>query len=138
MKISNQINIESSLENIWSKTVDVEAWPKWNPAMKKITIQGEGEFTLGSRALIYQEGLGAVVWTVSAFEQGKVFAWETRVFGMKMVATHELSVVEASVINNLSIEVGGIMGAILAPLLKGKLLQALVAENENFKKYCES
>ncbi|WP_034720677.1 hypothetical protein [Bacteriovorax sp. DB6_IX] len=78
-------NIESSLDNIWSKTVDIEAWPKWNPAMKKITIQSEG-----------------------------------------------------SVINNLSIEVGGIMGAILAPLLKGKLLQALVAENDNFKKYCES
>lgn len=138
MKVSNSILIESTLEEVWKKTIDIEAWPSWNPIMNIVTKQEDGELAVGSRVRIEQNGMNPAIWTVQELKEKEFFSWKTNVSGIKMCASHEISSHGNSIQNTLTINVEGIIGFLLWPFLKKQLLKAIVNENNHFKVYCES
>jgi hypothetical protein len=137
VKVSNEIEIKSTLEEVWEKTIDIEAWPSWNPVMSSVVRQESGDLSVGSTALIDQQGMKPCVWTVQEIKENEIFSWKTNVAGIKMFATHEIKSNENSVQNVLTIDVGGFVGFLLWPFFKKLMLRAIVQENKNFKKFCE-
>lgn len=137
MKVTNEIEIKSTLEEVWKKTVDIEAWPSWNPVMNSVVRQESGELSVGSTALIEQQGMKPCIWTVQEIKEKELFSWNTNVSGIKMLATHEIKSNENSVQNVLTIDVGGFVAFLLWPFFKKLMLKAIEQENKNFKKFCE-
>ncbi|MCF8060490.1 MAG: hypothetical protein K9K67_14400 [Bacteriovoracaceae bacterium] len=138
MKICNEIEIKSTIDEVWKKTVDVESWPSWNPIMNNVVCKEQRELAVGSTALIDQKGMKPCVWTIQELKEKESFSWKTSFLGIKMLASHELSSCENFVKNKLTIEVEGLVGIILWPLLKKLMLKTIVEENLCFKVFCES
>ena len=138
MKVCNEIKIESTLDKVWSNTIDVESWPSWNPVMNNVSIQGTPELSLESKVLINQEGMKPCIWTIQELREGEIFSWQTKISAMRLLAIHEISRDGDHVRNKLTLEVHGVMAFLLWPLLKKPMQKALIDENNCFKKFCET
>ncbi len=90
MKLENVVHIDAPQEVVWAVTEDIERWPEWTPSVESVTRIDHGQFDVGSAALIKQPGLPEAKWFVTAFTRGERFTWESRVRGIRMIATHEI------------------------------------------------
>jgi uncharacterized membrane protein len=137
MKLEHSIKINSPLDFVWSTTVDVNNWVKWTPTVESSSLDN-GEFSIGSSATIKQPGTPESVWKVTQFQDKESFIWESSISGMKMIAGHQLlKVNEDQTTNVLTLEVKGFLSFLLWPILKGKIKDSLLKENEGLKKFCE-
>lgn len=138
MKVEDAVDIEAPPEAVWAVTVDVERWPEWTPTMKSARRVDQGPFAAGSAALIRQPGLPEARWVVTTFKPGENFTWETRVRGVRIVATHELTGIPTGTRNLLRVEVFGLLAGFLWPLIRSSLRRALEQENAGLKNRCEA
>lgn len=138
MVLEDTIEIDAPGDRVWQVTVDVEAWPKWAPAMERIQREDHGDFKLGSTALIKQKQMPETRWTVTEINPGHHFSWKARVRGIDMIATHIITPGDHSVTNLLRIEMNGLVIKLLGPLIKILVMSALKDENKGLKQYCES
>jgi len=138
MVLEDTIEINAPRDRVWQVTTDVEAWPKWAPAMERIRREDTGDFKLGSTALIKQKQMPETRWTVTEIDPGKRFAWQTRVLGMDMLATHIIIPGDRAVTNLLRIEMHGLLIKLLGPIMKALVAKSLKLENQGLKHYCES
>ena len=138
MRIEHSIEIEAPAEIVWDVTEDVERWPEWSPAMKSVRRLDQGPFDVGSRALIRQQAMSEAEWDVTAMTRGERFEWETRKPGMRMVGVHEVRPSPAGTRSLLAIEVYGLLGRVLWPLLILPMRWALRMENQGLKRHCEA
>ena len=138
MKIEHSTEIEATPETVWDVTVDVERWPSWTPTVDSVRRLDDGPFRLGSTAVLKQPGLPEAPWTVTAMYEGVSFTWETRVRGIRMVATHKLEPLESSTISRLTVELTGLPVALFGVFLKGSVRTALEQENAGLKQECEN
>ena len=136
--VEDAIHIDAPVEVVWAVTEDVERWPEWTPTVTSVTRTGEGRFGLGSTARIRQPGQPEAEWTVTEFEPGRRFVWETRRTGLHMRGSHHLEAQGSGTLNRLAVEVGGVGGALLWPILRRLIRGALVRENEGLKARCEA
>lgn len=138
MKLEDVISIDSSPSHIWNVTVDIEHWPEWTPTVTAARRLDDGPFDVGSAALVEQPGLPKARWVVSEFVEGERFTWETRVRGMRMVATHEVTPRGADgATSTLRLEISGMAALILSPILRRSAKQSLARENAGLKNACE-
>jgi hypothetical protein len=138
MKLENRKQIAAPKSIVWSVTVDVTRWPQWSPFVQTVERLDDGPFEVGSVALIKQTGLPKARWQVTAITPGEQFTWETRVRGIDMVATHELSSSGTNTSSVLRIEMRGFMALLMWPLLRVLVPKALESENTGLKAECES
>jgi uncharacterized protein YndB with AHSA1/START domain len=138
MVLEDTIEIDVSSDRVWQVTTDIEAWPKWAPAMENIRREDSGDFKLGSTALIKQKQMPKTRWTVTEIDPGKHFTWQARVFGMDMWATHIITPGDRAVTNLLRIEMKGLLITLLGPIMKTLVAKSLKEENQGLKHYCES
>jgi uncharacterized protein YndB with AHSA1/START domain len=138
MVLEDTIEINAPGERVWQVTTDVEAWPKWAPAMERIQREDSGDFKLGSSALIKQKQMPETRWTVTEINPGHHFSWKTRVMGMEMIATHIITAGERAVTNLLRIEMKGLTIKLLGFMIKPLVKRSLREENRGLKQYCES
>ena len=68
--------------------------------------------------MIQQPGLPEAEWRVTSLDAGKGFTWETRVLGIRMQATHELTALGDGTENLLRIEMSGILVWLFWPLVR--------------------
>lgn len=137
MHLQNSAFIEAPQDVVWGVTENIERWPEWTPTMSSVERLNDGEFDVGSVALIKQPGLPRSKWVVTAMERGKRFVWECKVCGMRMKATHELSSRDLRTENTLRLEITGIAAALLWPICYFAARRALRLENIGLKKQCE-
>lgn len=137
MQIEDTIEIAAPRDVVWSVTVDLERWPEWTPTVTSIRRLDEGRLRVGSRARLQQPGLPEAEWEVTALTPGRLFTWQTRVRGIGMVASHELTPNGNGTRNLLRIELRGIVALTVWPLLRGALRRALERENAGLKRHCE-
>lgn len=137
MKVTHEIHIESSRDTIWDLTIDVESWPKWNPNVEKVTKEDEGNFKVGSSAVIIQKGLPPTRWTCMTLEDSTIFSWKGTAYGIKMKATHILEDKLSGVSNKLVIEATGLLVYLLWPFFKASFYKSLELENKGLKKFIE-
>jgi len=137
MRIEEVIDIAAPPEVVWAVTADLERWPEWTPTVNSVRRLDEGPLQVGSAALLRQPGLPEAEWTVTSVEPGRGFTWRTRVRGMGMVATHQLTPRGDGTRNELQIELTGLVALIAWPLLRGAIRRALRQENAGLKRSCE-
>lgn len=139
MLIQNRVEIAASQSLVWKVTEEIESWPVWSPTMTSIQRLDSNEvLTVGSIALVKQPGMPATKWTISALEHQQRFQWRTTSLGLTMTATHELYPTITGISSLLQLEVQGLIGIVLRPLLSIMLKRALWKENRGLKNYCES
>ena len=123
---------------VWDVTEDVVRWPQWTPTISSVRPLDDRPFGVGSKALVKQPGQAESEWTVTDFVACERFTWETRRIGLVMAATHELKSDGAGTSNTLRVVVSGILGTLLAPILRPLLRKALAEENAGLKQWCET
>ena len=138
MKLEDVIYIDASPEVVWTATEDIERWGEWSPFVESISQLDKGPFGPGSTASIKQRGLPRVQWQVTVFNPGKMFTWESRLWGIHMVATHEVNPSGTTVQSVLRIEMLGSVAILLGPLLRSPVRRSLEAENAGLKAFCEA
>lgn len=137
MIVEHATHIEAPPEVVWRVTADVERWPEWTPTVTSVKRLSEGPFGLGSVARIKQPGQAEADWTVTRFEPGRRFAWETRRMGLRMVGAHDISAEEHGTNNLLRVEADGALAVLLWPVLRLAVRRALRDENAGLKQRAE-
>lgn len=136
-KVENIIQIDAPPAVVWAVTEDVEKWPEWTPTVTSVKRLDEGEFDVGSSALIKQPALPEAKWTVTSLTRGKQFAWETSLWGTRMVGTHAMTAVGDGTQSVLSIEMDGLTAPLLWLMARSSVTEAIAKENAGLKKRCE-
>jgi carbon monoxide dehydrogenase subunit G len=135
---SQTIHIEAPPETVWAVYTDVERWPEWTEAMKKIERLDEGPLKLGSTAHVEAAGAPASVFTVTEFTDGRSFTWETKARGVKGVAFHRLGPDGDGTKVTLGVQMSGIMATLLGPMIRSIARRNVRMEAEGLKRRCES
>jgi uncharacterized membrane protein len=138
MRVDDQIYIEAPTDVVWAVTADVERWPEWTPTVTSVKRVGGGRFGLGSVARVKQPAQAEAAWTVTAFEPGRRFVWESRRAGVWFVGSHEMTPEGTGTRNALAVEAGGLLAVLLWPLLRPAMRRALSQENRGLKAHCEA
>jgi uncharacterized membrane protein len=137
MQWETSTGIDAPASRVWELTVDVAAWPEFTPTMQRVERLDDGPFGPGSSARIKQPGQAPAVWTVTRFEAGRSFSWQTRRMGLTMTGSHLVTPRDDGCVNTLGIELTG-RGSRLFWLLLGPLLRrSIVTENAGFKRKAE-
>lgn len=138
MRIEHTIDIAAPTERVWALTVDVESWPDLSPTMTAVERLDGGPMRVGSTARVKQPGQRPKVWTVTAVEPGRRFAWRSRVFGTDMTATHTLRPTGEGTVNTLTIDMAGRVAGLVRRVVGGQIHKALATENAGFKRAAEA
>ena len=133
MRIEHTEEINAPVREVWALTVDVESWPAITPTMTRIERVDDAPLQIGSDVRIKQPGQRERVWTVSALDPQRQFAWSTKALGMTMTGSHRLEASDAGTRNTLVIDLDGPMAPVLGPLMRRPLRRALESENEGFR-----
>lgn len=138
MQFEIAVDIDAPPETVWKHLTDIEGWPRMTGSVTRAELLGDGPFGEGSRARLQQPRLRPAVWTVTAFEPGTSFVWESRDPGIVTTAGHFLSPREGGVMACLTIEQRG-PAAPLVGLLYGRLTRRYVTmEAQGLKRLSES
>jgi hypothetical protein len=141
MLITDEIEIEAPAEVVWEIAIDADRLEDWVPGFEQSSrSDGGGPFVVGSRARIKQAGLPVTEWTAQEVGDGHRFVWSTKVRGMTLVATHTVSpsTTAGRVVNRLDLDATGRVMTVLGPLVKGRLVKQLAAENAALKARAEA
>jgi uncharacterized membrane protein len=138
MMLENVTSIDAPQSVVWNVTIDIERWPQWTPTVTSVKRLGQGPFDRGSAALIKQPGLPDAKWIVTSLTPGEQFTWESRVRGIRMIATHELSTREGATESALRIRMSGVVARLLWPLICSSVRRSLEQENQGLKAKCKT
>jgi len=138
MLITNSTFIACPAQQVWEATTDIDRWPDWAPTVQTARRLDKLRFGLGSQAIIKQPLQSRTVWTVTEFEDGRYFAWETAGRAFRMRATHRVARHGSGTKCTLTVKLIGpvamVFGVVLAPLI----LLAVTQENRGLKHWCET
>lgn len=134
----HEIFIAEPAARVWEVLSEVETWSEWTPSISTIQRLEAGPIGVGSRVGIKQPKLRACVMTITTWNPGKGFVWETGSPGLRATASHEIIPADGGV--RVALEV--IFEGMLAPLvgaLAGKLTRKYIAwEAAGLKERSES
>ncbi len=133
-----QVEISSAAESIWSAWMDVERWPEWAPAMKKIERLTPGPLRAGSRLRIDAQGAPTAVWEVTDIRPHEFFEWVTSVRGVAVRAGHRIEAGKDKCTVTLTIEYGGFMATLFRPMLMRTARHNVPAEGLGLRDHCEA
>ena len=138
MRWSSSRKIEAPIEIVWGLTENIEAWSEVTPkTILSVTRHSDGPLAVGCRATLKQPGQMPAVWEVTALEPPHLFVWQTKVLGLRLVATHRLSSEGSGTLNELLLEISGFGSGLFCGLLGGKVQTAIDTENDAFKAQAE-
>jgi uncharacterized membrane protein len=140
MLINDTIEVAAPIEHVWALTIDVERWPQITPAtMRSVTLTSPGPLVVGSTARVKQPGQGAKLWTVTVLAEPHLFAWQTRMLGVTMTATHSLTDTGTQrTTNKLTIELTGRGSSLLGRVARRPITRTIAKENKAFKTTAEA
>jgi hypothetical protein len=138
MKIQDQAVIKAPAEVVWAVTTDIAHLPDATPTITKAEPLDPVPLTVGGRARLTQPGLSTRVWTVTELEPDRVFAWSTKVMGVRMTGRHELRSVPEGTENTLSIDLSGPGSGLLGRFARRRMTESLATENAGFRRVAEA
>ena len=134
----NRIEIESPPARVWAVLADVAKWPEWTASMLSVEDVSPG-FGLGGTAVVQARGQPKSKFTVTRWEPGVGFEWETRARGARAIAGHWIEGAgEGRSAVTLSVEVPGIVAALFKPLLSRGVTENIRTEAEGLKRQSEA
>jgi len=118
--------------------VDVERWPEWAAQMQSLRRQDEGQFGKGSRVKVTPKMLSGSIWTVTEYDEGKSYIWETALApGVRMSGGHVVEAESGGTNATFWLDVAGPIGAILSPVLGLVFRRNTRLATQGLKSYCE-
>lgn len=132
------IDIDAPPEKVWDVMIDIERWPGWTESVHDAAVTGEGPFGLGSTAILDLAGARRSAWTVTEFEPGRTFTWESKAPGVQSVACHVIEPREDGSRVTLWAKNSGWLAVLISPYLNYVGRRNLKWESEGLKRRCES
>jgi uncharacterized membrane protein len=122
MRYETRTTTPAGPERLWAVLVDVERWPEWVEAYEDVRRDEAGPLRLGATARVKQRGLAAGTWTVTELEEGRVFAWESRQPGVRILGRHIVTEEPAGGTRlTLQLEQDGWLSGVVTALLGGRI-----------------
>lgn len=90
MRVELTTHVEASIDDLWAVVSDIEGWPALLDSIDAVRITSEGALGEGGTARVKQPGMPEMTWTVTRWQPGKGFDWQTRTAGTTTVGTHQL------------------------------------------------
>lgn len=88
MEITRAVDIDAPADVVWAVMSDVEQWHTWTASITSVELQGEGPTGVGRSAVVRQPRLPKVTWTVTEWEPGHTFTWESSSPGAHAAGVH--------------------------------------------------
>lgn len=133
MELQRSIDIAASPDQVWAVLCDATRWPEWTSSVTSVELLDGSELRLGSRAVIRQPKLPPAKYTVTAFEPGRGFTWETGRFLVRGTARHEIVATSGGSRVTLAVRFGGLLGWLAGRLYRRLTLEYLDREAEGLK-----
>ena len=132
------VEINTSPAHVWSVMAEVGKWPEWTASILSVEEVSPG-FGLGGSALVHAKGTPKSKYTVTRWEPGAGFNWQTRVRGASAIAGHWIEGAgEGRSRVTLSVEVRGPIAALLKPVLGRRFAPNIETEAQGLKRRCEA
>ena len=138
MHIEQMVDVNAPVQRVWDVTVDLAAWPSWNPTVETVEVLDAGPMRTGLRARLRQPGNRPAMWTVTRVVEGEVYEWETRALGMVVTALHRFEPTSNGTHVILSIDVDGPTAPLLGWIVARVSRKFLPMEAAALKRVCES
>ncbi len=138
MQVRSEVLIAAPSQRVWELTADIEGWPALTPTIASVIRLDDGPLRVGSRARIVQPGRAPSLWTVTEFDEGRVFSWQTKVFGVPLTARHVIESGLNSCRNVLTVDLPGRRGALLMRLSRRAIQTAIDTENAGFRRAAQT
>ncbi len=74
-------HIAAPPEAVWNVLVDLGAWPKWGPSVRRAELDNVGPLQLGSRGKVWTPLGLALPFEITEFEEGRLWAWDVAGIG---------------------------------------------------------
>jgi uncharacterized membrane protein len=104
------------VDRLWSTISDVRHWPQWLPTVDAVTpLDPERPDQVGASYTVEQPGLARAEWTITDWQEGRSFTWESSRPGIRSVGTHTLRPRDDG---STTIELGITWSGPLAPLVR--------------------
>ena len=137
MRFERSIEIAVSAEAAYAVYADVERWPEWTASVDSVERLDQGPLRVGSQAKVKQPRLPGQVWTVTAVEDGRSFAWETRGVGVVSLGIHQVEPIATGCRATAIVEMTGWMAPVAGRAAKALIDGYLELETEGLKRRCE-
>jgi uncharacterized membrane protein len=138
MQITSERDIAASVDRVWQLTIDIERWPTLTPTVTSVERLDDGPLHVGSAARVVQPRQRPTVWTVTTFDEGKVFEWKAKMLSVTMTGTHRLEATADGCHNTLMIGLSGFGSSVLGRMVGRQIKTAIDTENDGFKKAAET
>ena len=132
------VDIHAQPDRVWAILMDVERWPQWTPTVTSAERLDAGPLILGSRTHIGQPKLRPAVWQVTELDEASgIFTWTARSPGVLVTARHLVEATATGSRATLSVAFSGLLGPLMARLLRKLNQQYVTTEAQSLKKRCE-
>ncbi len=115
--IEESIDIAAPGDVVWRQMIDVERWPEMSESVRAAQRLDDGPFREGSEARMEINGAPTAVWRVTAFDEGRYFAWKPITRGIRTIAGHRIDTSGTNTRVTLTIETTGLMATIFQPMI---------------------
>ena len=132
------IEIKATPARVWEVLSNVARWPEWTPSI--LTVEHVSEpFGNGSTATVHPLGNPTSVYTVTRWEPGHGFDWETKVRGTTAIGGHWVEPAgDGRSVATLTLDIPGVIGTLFKPMLSRGILRNLDMEINGLKKRSEA
>jgi uncharacterized protein YndB with AHSA1/START domain len=117
-----EIEIAADAETVWEVLTDVSGWPRWNPDVKSVAL--EGEVAEGTE-FRWKTGSGTITSRFQRLDRPRLAAWTGRVFGIDAIHVWHLEPRNGATFVRTEESFGGRLAGLLRRPLRKTLAKAL-------------
>jgi uncharacterized protein YndB with AHSA1/START domain len=131
---TRQIEVDAAPAAVYDVLTQVEAWPRWNPDVKTVAI--DGDFAEGA-TFRWKAGGTRLVSQVRDAEPGRIAAWSGRTMGIKAVHVYRFEPRGDRTLVTTEESFDGLVARVLRRPLQKALDSALEGGLEHLKREAE-
>jgi hypothetical protein len=140
-RFSISIDIKTPVDRVFEVMSDTDRWHEWTPSVTSIKRLDEGEFKVGSKAVIRQPKFPPALWEITAIDETssrRSFTWENRAPGIRVIAHHSAEPTATGARATLSLSYEGLLAKLLARLTRNITNRYLAMEAFGLKARSEN
>ena len=139
MHFEQSIDIDAGQRRAWEVLSNLEEWPRRIETVETVELLTPPPIAIGSRVRLKQPRLGEAIYEVTAWDAPSFFEYRQQSSGVTIVAGHRVEALQEGRSRlTLTLEMGGLVGSIVAPLYKGLTNRYMTIEAQGMKRAAES